>query len=563
MSFAFNQRKQTTPGMAKPPGTPISRRWNTITSSVLPLVAKGWKRTSQALVASGLFGPLAGLIAVLLLIAVSVMLLLGSTGEEHKILYLFQLLLLLSGIATVGMLFLRINSKLMTPLAHMRTWALRMSAGNLSARIPVPASGEFAELARDINSLSRTLEKLSREMDSQVYKHTKRIEEKNTSLEILYDVAASINTSRDLNDLLERFLFTLQEVVHAKAAMVRLLTKDNQMRLVASCGLDDEIIMEESLVAIDRCMCGNALQQGELLSQNNITQCGKFAGRPFFNHEDIEMIAVPLQYRGKNLGVYNLFVEKSGLLQHEDVHEMLTTIGRHLGMAIEKARLDDASKRHTISQERNMLSHELHDSLAQTLASLRFQVRMLDDSLDKADTITARKEAGQIRNGLDEAYSELRELLAHFRAPFDERGLQAAIENVIERFRKETDILIFFQNQWDNIQLSSVLEMQVLRIIQEALANIRKHSQANAVRVFLKCDNQGTHTVLIEDDGVGIGEPVLHGEPGEHIGLSIMQERALRLGGELNIESEVGEGTRVILTFNPQQTGQQNLLDYD
>lgn len=563
MSFAFNQRKQSTTEMAKSTRTPLLRSWKGLLGGLQPLVAKGWKHTTQALVASGLFAPLAGLITVLLLMGISIVLLLSTSGTQHELLYLFQLLLLLSGIIIVGLLFLRINSKLMNPLSHMRSWALRMSAGNLSARIPVPASGEFSELARDINSLSRTLEKLSREMDSQVYQQTKRIEQKNTSLEILYDVAASINTSRDLNDLLERFLFTLQEVVHAKAAMVRLLTKDNQMRLVASCGLDDEITQEESLVDIDRCMCGNALQQGELLSQDNIIQCGKFAGRPFFRNENIEMIAVPLQYRGRNLGVYNLFVEKSGLLEHEDVHEMLTTIGRHLGMAIEKSRLDEASKRHSISQERNMLSHELHDSLAQTLASLRFQVRMLDDSLENADNTTARKEVTQIRNGLDEAYSELRELLAHFRAPFDERGLQAAIENVIERFRKETDILIFFQNQWDNIQLSSVLEMQVLRIIQEALANIRKHSQANAVRVFLKCDSQGTHTVLIEDDGIGIGEPVLHGSSGEHIGLAIMQERALRLGGELNIESEAGEGTRVILTFNPRETGQQDLLDFD
>jgi two-component system nitrate/nitrite sensor histidine kinase NarX len=487
-------------------------------------------------------------------------LLLIMQAGYQELLHYIQLALLLIAITIVTIIFYRINSKLMTPFAQMRDWALRMSSGNLSARIPVPSSGEFAELAREINTLGKTLEKLSREMDKQVHKQTERIEQKNTSLEILYDVAASINTSRDLNDLLERFLFTLQEVVHAKAAMVRLHSGDNQMRLVASCGLDEEIISKESLVSMDRCMCGKAMQQGELLSLDNISQCGEYAGQSFFKHDSIEMIAVPLQYRGKNLGVYNLFVEKPGLAGHEDIKEMLTTIGRHLGMAIEKARLDEAEKRHSISQERNMLSHELHDSLAQTLASLRFQVRMLDDSLANADNATAQQEVTQLRNGLDEAYAELRELLAHFRAPFDERGLIAAIENVIERFRKETGILIFFQNQWDKVQMSSVLEMQVLRIIQESLVNIRKHSQANAVRVFLKCDGQGTYTVLIEDDGVGIGEPVLHGKAGEHIGLSIMQERALRLGGELNIESEAGEGTRVVLTFNSNQTGQQELL---
>jgi two-component system nitrate/nitrite sensor histidine kinase NarX len=92
--------------------------------------------------------------------------------------------------------------------------------------------------------------------------------------------------------------------------------------------------------------------------------------------------------------------------------------------------------------------------------------------------------------------------------------------------------------------------MQMLRIAQEALTNIRKHARAQTVRVLLNCRPGGAYMLLVEDDGIGFDLPRRAGRPGEHIGLSIMEERARRLGGQLRIESEPGEGTRVEVTYN-------------
>ena len=91
----------------------------------------------------------------------------------------------------------------------------------------------------------------------------------------------------------------------------------------------------------------------------------------------------------------------------------------------------------------------------------------------------------------------------------------------------------------------------MLRIVQECLANIRKHARAHTVRILLTCSKAGEYMLLVEDDGVGFVNANPDGKPGEHIGLSIMEERARRLGGQLRIESEPGEGTRVELTYNP------------
>ncbi|MEW8062084.1 MAG: ATP-binding protein, partial [Candidatus Thiodiazotropha sp.] len=97
--------------------------------------------------------------------------------------------------------------------------------------------------------------------------------------------------------------------------------------------------------------------------------------------------------------------------------------------------------------------------------------------------------------------------------------------------------------------LDTSQEMQALRIVQEALANIRKHAKAHTIRVLLRCRSPGSYLILVEDDGVGFEGAVPQGNPGEHIGLSIMEERARRVGGELSIESEPGEGTRVELVI--------------
>ena len=92
--------------------------------------------------------------------------------------------------------------------------------------------------------------------------------------------------------------------------------------------------------------------------------------------------------------------------------------------------------------------------------------------------------------------------------------------------------------------------MQLLRIVQESLANIRKHANAHAVRILVSFDGDEL-TLLVEDDGIGFDQAP-SGKPGEHIGLSIMQERAFRMGGELRIESEPGEGTRVEMVYSPR-----------
>jgi two-component system nitrate/nitrite sensor histidine kinase NarX len=466
-----------------------------------------------------------------------------------------QLVLLLLAAGFIVVILVRIRRELLEPLSYLRHWAWYMRRGDLEVRLPAHTGGEFDLLARDINALSEALQRSARTMDRQVHQQTERLAEKTRSLEILYDVAANLNTACDLDDLLTRFLHSLKDIMGARAAMVRLRTGSDQMRLVASIGIDADIVERERLVPLQRCMCGHAILESTVLCQSDSRRCAGVIGRHFFpvDTPQIEMVAVPLQYREQTLGVYNLFVDASVISERQDLKDLLISIGRHLGLALEKARLDAESKRLSIMQERALLAHELHDSLAQTLVSLRLQVKMLRETLENATHRSSPlEEVGQIQHGMEQAHVQLRELLVHFRTPMDERGLVPALEESIARFSAETGIAVFFQQECDELALAPEVEIQVLHIVQEALANIRKHSHAETVRVLVRCDQIGSYRVVVEDDGVGLSDPA-HALPGEHVGLAIMQERASRVNGEITVDSEPGEGTRLVLTFRYKQ----------
>ncbi len=505
----------------------------------------------MALSHSGLFRPLVGLIIALtgiLLSSIS-----AYFWPQHlSTLAASQIILAAISFFLISRIALCMKKNLLTPLAQLREWAQRMRTGDLSARVPDTEQGEFSALASDINQLGDALRTLTREMDERVKEQTITLQRKTRSLEILYDVAARSNTAKDIDELLNTYLNTLTEIVYAHAGTVRLMTDDQQMRLVGSVGLDDSVLEEIRTMPVEHCLCAQEFSENMLVCQNHFEHCENAAGDLLFPGDKLENIAIPLRYNNRTLGIYNLFVEKLGLAEREDIKDILTNIGQHLSMAITKAHWDAESHRLSIMQERTMLAHELHDSLAQTLASLRFRVSMLQQTLASCEKPNkektgALKEVEDIKTGLDEANFELRELLSHFRIRMDERGLIPATEGLVERFKNESHCQIFFQNECPDLRLPPMLEVHLLHIIQEALANIRKHSQANYVRILMSCKNAHSFHLLIEDDGIGIEAQIENAIPGEHVGLSIMQERAQRIGAELTIESEPGEGTRIEL----------------
>ena len=219
----------------------------------------------------------------------------------------------------------------------------------------------------------------------------------------------------------------------------------------------------------------------------------------------VEFVVVPVQYQDRVLGVYNLFLDRPLAAMGEDMPDLLISVGRHLGLAIEKARLESEARRVAIMEERNLIGIELHDSLAQSLIGMRLQLKMLGESLARKDVGRAQYEARRLRRAMKQANADLRDLLTNYRLKIDESGLAQTVAELVERFRRETGIAVFFQNECAALELTPAQEIQLFYIIQEALTNIRKHSGAHNVRIMLNNEDD-LYTVLIEDDGLGMAE---------------------------------------------------------
>jgi two-component system nitrate/nitrite sensor histidine kinase NarX len=470
-----------------------------------------------------------------------------------------QVVLLISAVFALFSLILvliRLHSQLLRPLASLEQTVNRVCQGEPVASKEHEQTGVLSSMARDIDSLSEELTDIYEDMEVRVARQTSRLAQKTTSLQVLYDVAAGINQSENLDELLLEYMGVFKRMVNARSATVHQVLPDDRVRQVGCIDIHGRLYNEQEMLPIKLCQCGIALSPGDILCSQDAKVCSRRNKRPMFGTDQVERVSVPMWYHGDVLGFYHLYVDKPGIYDgREDVLDILNTIGSHLGMAVAKQRSDSEARRLSIVEERTSLAHELHDSLAQTLASLRFQVRMLEETLQSnPKSEKALQEAQRIHNGLDEAHDELRELIYSFRAPFDQRGLVPALTKLVERFNQETGIPAFFQPDCLKTDLDPNQEMQALRIVQEALANIRKHAKAHTIRVLLRCRSPGSYLILVEDDGVGFEGNVPQGNPGEHIGLSIMEERARRVGGELSIESEPGEGTRVELVIRSEKS---------
>lgn len=375
-----------------------------------------------------------------------------------------------------------------------------------------------------------------------------RLARKTQSLDILYAVATSLSQPGTLEQVLDGFLDTFIELVDARAASVRLATGDGGTRLVASRGLAPEVLERDRLMPAGECPCSRAVADGRLHLQGGTAACAALIGRPMLERDCIEFVAVPAQYQDRVLGVYNLFLDRPLAAMGEDMPDLLISVGRHLGLAMEKSRLESEAHRVAVMEERATIGNELHDSLAQSLIGMRLQVKLLGEYLARKDFGRAQYEAGRLRRAVEQANDDVRELLTNYRLKIGEGGLVRTLAELVERFRRDTGIAVFFQNDCTALDLSPAQEIQVFYILQEALANIRKHSGARNVRILLNNQDE-LYTVLVEDDGAGLPEGV-EASTGEHAGLAIMRERTERLQGQIVIESEPGEGTRIVLMFN-------------
>lgn len=195
-------------------------------------------------------------------------------------------------------------------------------------------------------------------------------------------------------------------------------------------------------------------------------------------------------------------------------------------------------------EERKRIARELHDDTAQRLASLQIRLAL---ARREADPVRRNDLLEEIRDGLEEAGLDVRRFARGLRPPaLDELGLLAALEAHGRQLQEETGITVDVEGQKVSDQLDPTTELAAYRIVQEALTNASHHASPNCIRVVL-AQEQNEITVSVTDDGLGFDPDAVQHGGSRGLGLFGMRERAVYVGGEVEITSAPGSGTTVTL----------------
>ncbi len=371
-------------------------------------------------------------------------------------------------------------------------------------------------------------------------------------------------TGHVLESLLERFLVSIIALAGARAGTVQVLTDDGKcMRLVAQQGLPTQLLATERLLEPHCGQCSIAAGSEVMAWVDEVQSCVRHGTPAYFDLQSKSVLAIALQHESQTLGVYHLFFGSRVELGAQ-TRTILGLVAELLGLTLHNDRVERERLRATVMKERQEMVGEVHDAIAQTLAYVKMRLPLLSDAMLSHDDARSLKYFSEVKTAVGEVHDNLREVMTYFRTRMDPLGLLHALQSTVDSFVDRTGIALEFRNSTENLNLTDKQEVQVFHIVQEALANMAKYSMAERAAVTIRKTGEGLE-FLIEDDGLGIPAPagsslqsaVKVMKPSTHFGMEIMQSRAQRLGGSLEVSRIDAAGTRVrlLLPLGPAMRG--------
>ena len=204
-------------------------------------------------------------------------------------------------------------------------------------------------------------------------------------------------------------------------------------------------------------------------------------------------------------------------------------------------------------QERQRIARDLHDTTVQNLTAMIHKLEFCQQIID-ADAIRAKIEMQLMINAIRETVDGMREIIYDLRPmSFDDIGFKETLLRALEKLQKNTDIKIEFDIKGDICKLTPAYELTILRIIQEAVNNCKKHSQAEKVNITIAYE-ENQIIIEIQDNGIGfdIEETKIKNQY-FGFGISMMKERVYLLKGQIDICSEKGKGTEIKVVLPKKQ----------
>jgi two-component system sensor histidine kinase DegS len=196
--------------------------------------------------------------------------------------------------------------------------------------------------------------------------------------------------------------------------------------------------------------------------------------------------------------------------------------------------------------ERQHLANQLHDGPAQSLTNLILQAEICERLFD-SDPLRARTELTELKQAVTGTFQKVREFIFDLRPMMlDDLGLNPTLKKSIEDFEQKSGIACNLTISGRDFRLPPHAEVTIFRVTQHLLKNVRNHAQATHVQVSMNIEDDRA-TMVVEDDGSGfdVAEALAAARQRKTIGLSTMREQVELLGGEIDIDSSLGRGTRV------------------
>lgn len=384
------------------------------------------------------------------------------------------------------------------------------------------------------------------------------IQRRQLATDALYKIGMEISSMLELNQILDSVVEKARSLLGTDVASLSLAQPGKQnIFLKATNGAEPGIT---SCVGsrIDQVIAGKIFASGEALI---VDDCYQDTIVPFTSEDSGAVdglrsyLASPLKIGDSIVGT--LYVGNRGKQSFsQDDLSLLSGLATQAAIAIENAQLYDRVQNMAVLEERDRLAREMHDGLAQILGYLNLETYSFEELLRDGKIEKIHEGIQQVRKTVQDAYADVRESILNLRTSVSaDRGLIPTLEQYVREYSHQskvyTELIV-----GDNVpaRFPQTVEVQLVRIVQEALTNVRKHAQATSAT--LKFDNlDGVQTVTIEDNGRGFDINSFNGDTAGHYGIQSMRERTESIGGTFAIESVLDKGTMVSITLSPQTEG--------
>ena len=381
------------------------------------------------------------------------------------------------------------------------------------------------------------------QLEHLVHERTGALQKRTEELEALYTGDEKIIRAMTLDQVFRAVVEVAVQMLHADRGIV-FVWDEKQMQIVPRVSHG---FMPESLKVLHyekgEGMVGRVLETGETLIVPDIDLAALRSDiRAAIVAEGIHSFAhLPIKVNEQTIGVFNISFTRPEAIT-DDTTRLFTALVQRAALSVENMQLFEQTKELAVVEERNRVARDLHDSAKQKAFAALAQLGTVNGILKK-DPSNAWSHLMEAENLVYEVIQELTFLIQEmYPMALKEKGLATTIREYIFEWENRNGVMINLDIQ-NARRLDLEMEQAIYRMLQEALANVARHSQSDRVDVSLVYDTASV-AVTVQDNGLGFDAN--HRSGG--MGLRIIKERAESIGGQACIESEPGCGTKVVIT---------------